>query len=224
MPIHLNATVTRGLFLLAFCLLAPGGWAFSPSLDVPQPRGGQRGSEMTIRLSGDRLYEPQELLFYRPGITVTKLEKIGDDHKAIDATIRIAADAPLGEHLFRLRCKGGISYQRTFWVGQFPNVREKRTDDGSRDLNNKFDAPQDIELNTTVQGVADSEDPDYYRVQCRKGQRLSVEVEGMRLGRSMFDPYVSILNKDRFELASSDDTALLFRDCAASILVPEDGP
>ena len=51
----------------------------------------------------------------------------------------------------------------------------------------------------TVQGVADREDDDYYQVQCKKGQRLSVEVEAMRLGRVMFDPYIAILDKNRFE-------------------------
>ena len=198
--------------------------AFTPTIGIIQPRGGQRGTEMTIRLSGDRLYEPQEILLYQSGITISNLEKEGDQNKAVKATITIAPDAPLGEHLMRLRCKGGVTYQRSFWVGQYPTVMEKRSEDGSRDLNSNFNEPQEIEINQTVQGVADREDADYYLLQCRKGQRLSVEVEGMRLGRTLFDPYVAILNKDRFELVASDDTALLFRDCAASIVVPEDGP
>lgn len=198
--------------------------AFTPTIGIIQPRGGQRGTEMTIRLSGDRLYEPQEILLYQSGITISNLEKEGDQNKVVKATITIAPDAPLGEHLMRLRCKGGVTYQRSFWVGQYPTVMEKRSEDGSRDLNSNFNEPQEIEINQTVQGVADREDADYYLLQCRKGQRLSVEVEGMRLGRTLFDPYVAILNKDRFELVASDDTALLFRDCAASIVVPEDGP
>ena len=57
-----------------------------------------------------------------------------------------------------------------------------------------------------MQGVADREDDDYYQVQCKKGQRLSVEVEAMRLGRVMFDPYVAILDENRFELAVNDDS------------------
>ena len=209
---------------LASALLAVPSLAFTPTIGTIQPRGGQRGTEMTIRLGGDRLFEPQEILLYQPGITVTSLEKVGDQHKAVKASITIAPDAPLGEHVLRLRCKGGVTYQRSFWVGQYPTVMEKRSEDGSRDLNSNFNEPQEISINQTVQGVADREDADYYLLQCTKGQRLSVEVEGMRLGRTLFDPYVAILNKDRFELASSDDTALLFRDCAASIVVPEDGP
>ncbi len=215
----------RTLSWLLVCLqFALPALAFMPVLSNVQPRGGQRGTEMTIRLSGDRLYDPEEILFYQSGISVSKLEVVGDDHKAVKATISIAPDAPLGEHLMRLRCKGGLSYQRSFWVGEYPTIMEARNKERTADLNSNFDRPQKIEINQTIQGVADKEDADYYVVQCRKGQRLSVEVEGMRLGRTLFDPYVAILNRDRFELASSDDTALLFRDCAASIIIPEDGP
>ena len=223
-PLMIPRYRSRFLVGLLGAILAHAACAFTPTIGTIQPRGGQRGTEMTIRFNGDRLYDPQEILFYQGGITVSKLEKVGDQDKAVRATIRIAPDAPLGEHLLRLRCKGGVTYQRSFWVGQYPTVMEKRTEDRSKDLNSKFEEPQDVEINTTVQGVADLEDADYYRVQCKKGDRLSVEVEGMRLAGTLFDPYVAILNRERFELASSDDTALLFRDCAASIVVPADGP
>ena len=190
--------------------------AFDPVLETITPRGGQLGTEVTVTLHGDRLFEPEELLFYKPGLTVNSLAKSGDGHKKVTAVLVIAPDAELGEHPVRLRCKGGVSAMRTIWVGQFPTVMEKEP-------NNDFAAPQEIPLNSTVQGVADKEDADYYRVEARKGQRLSVEVEGMRLGRGLFDPYVSILDPHRFELASVDDTPLLRRDPCASVLIPEDG-
>ncbi len=197
--------------------------AFTPDLARVEPRGGKRGSEVEIRLLGNRLYEPQEILLYHKGITVKSLTK-GKDHKSATAVLTIAPDAPLGEHPMRLRCKGGLSYMRTFWVGQFPTVMEARTEDRKKDINNSFTEPQKVDLNVTVQGVADSEDDDFYQVQCKKGQRLSVEVEAMRLGRVMFDPYIAILDKNRFELAVNDDSPFLKRDCAASIIIPEDGP
>lgn len=199
--------------------------AFSPDLSRIEPRGGQRGTEVELTLIGDRLFEPVELLLYEPGITVKALTK-GPDPKSARAVISIAPDCALGEHPMRLRCRSGVTYMRTFWVGQFPTVMEayETVNDRRRDLNDTFGTPQDVPLNSTVQGVADREDADYYRVQCQKGQRLSVEVEAMRLGRVMFDPYVAILDANRFELAVNDDSPLLKRDCAASIVVPEDGP
>ena len=206
--------------LIASALCAAG---FSPDLNLIEPRGGKRGTEVGITLIGDRLFEPEELLLYHQGISVKSLEK-GPDSKSAKAVLVIAPDAELGEHPMRLRCKGGISYMRTFWVGQFETVMETRTEDNKSDRNNEFNEPQKIPLNITVQGVADREDADYYQVDAKKGDRLSVEIEGMRLGRVMFDPYVAILDKNRFELAVSDDSALLKRDCATSIIVPEDGP
>ena len=211
----------RTFFLFAVTIFSAS--AFTPDLSRVEPRGGKRGTEVKITLLGNRLYEPEELVLYQEGMTVKSLTK-GDDHKSATAVLVIAPDAKLGEHPMRLRCKGGMSYMRTFWVGQFPTVMEARTEDLKKDINNTFGEPQKVDLNVTVQGVADSEDDDFYQVQCKKGQRLSVEVEAMRLGRVMFDPYIAILDKNRFELAINDDSPFLKRDCAASIIVPEDGP
>ena len=206
--------LSRSVFL--FLITLGPLHAFDPMLGTITPRGGQLGTEVTITLHGERLFAPEELLLYKPGLTVKSLTKAGDEHKKATAVIAIAPDAELGEHPMRLRCRGGVTYMRTFWVGQFPTIMETEP-------NSEFAAPQEVPLNSTVQGVADKEDADYYRVQAKKGQRLSVEVEGMRLGRVLFDPYISILDGKRFELASADDTALLRRDSCASVLVPEDG-
>ena len=79
------------------------------------------------------------------------------------------------------------------------------------------------DCHSTITGVADNEDVDYYQVEAKKGERLTAEVEGIRLGITFFDPYVAIMDAGRFELAASDDSALLWQDAVASILVPEDG-
>ncbi len=89
--------------------------------------------------------------------------------------------------------------------------------------NNDFAAPQAIPMNVTVNGVADNEDVDYYVLEAKKGERISAEVEGLRLGISEFDPYVAILDFKRFELGVSDDAALAWRDGCTSIIAPHDG-
>ena len=71
--------------------------------------------------------------------------------------------------------------------------------------------------------MADNEDVDYFVVEAKKGERITAEVEGIRLGITLFDPYVAILDAKRFELASSDDAALVWQDGFASIIAPEDG-
>ncbi len=182
------------------------------------PRGGQRGTDVTVTFPGARLNDSEEVLFYSPGFTVKEL-KPAEDGKKVTATLAIAPDCRLGEHIFRLRTKSGLSAAQSFWVGQYPSVAEKEP-------NSEFATPQKIAINHTVTGVVDNEDVDFFLVEAKKGQLLSVEIEAIRLGganRRFLDAYVAIMNKERFELATADDTALLTQDAYASIVVPEDG-
>src|SRR5262245_16768443 len=200
--------------LCPLCLCGSSAVAASPSLGGIQPRGAQRGTEAVLTFQGARLADAQEVLVYYPGITVKKLEVVNDG--AIKVTVAVAPDCRPGEHAFRVRTATGISDVRTFLVGALPVVEEKEP-------NGEFDKPQPIPLNCTVHGVVDSEDVDYYVVECKKGQRLSVEVEGMRLGVTFFDPYVAILDAKRFELATGDDSPLTQQDGGCSVVIPADG-
>jgi hypothetical protein len=188
--------------------------AASPSLGSIQPRGAQRGTEAVLTFQGARLADAQEVLVYYPGITVKKLESVND--ATLKVTVTIAPDCRLGEHAFRVRTATGVSDLRTFWVGALPVVEEIEP-------NSEFDKAQPIPLNCTVHGVIQNEDVDYFVVECKKGQRLSVEVEGMRLGVTFFDPYVAILDSKRFELATGDDSPLTGQDGGCSTIIPADG-
>ncbi|BCX49716.1 serine protease [Haloferula helveola] len=191
--------------------------SFTPELSIITPRGGQIGTEVKVRLHGKRLDQPQELLFQSPGIECLGFELgEGDKEKPLFARLRIAPDARLGEHLMRLRTTGGVSYLRSFWVGPYPTV-------GEAEPNDDFDSPQTVAINSTVEGVAKTEDEDWYKVSLKKGQRISVEAEAMRLGTAFFDVYVAVLDPKVFELASCDDAALLRTDAFVSVVVPEDG-
>ena len=55
-------------------------------------------------------------------------------------------------------------------------------------------APQPIPINVVVNGTADNEDVDYFVVEAKKGDRISAEVEGIRLGITLFDAYVAIMS------------------------------
>ncbi|MBX9628180.1 MAG: PPC domain-containing protein, partial [Gemmataceae bacterium] len=199
---------------LCLCGEPSSVFAASPSLGAIQPRGAQRGTEAVVTLQGGRLADAQELLVYYPGIAVKKLEVVND--AAVKATLAIAPDCRLGEHAFRVRTASGVSDLRTFWVGALPVVDEKEP-------NTEFDKAQPIPLNATVHGVIDAEDADHFVVEGKKGQRLSVEVEGQRLGGTFFDPSVAILNDKRFELATGDDSPNTGQDGGCSVILPADG-
>jgi hypothetical protein len=207
----------KSIFLASIGLLvvAAPAWAVAPVVRLLQPVGGQRGTEVTVTLTGQRLSDIQEILFYQPGINVISIGG-GQDPRAV-VTFKIADTATLGLHDFRVRTATGVSSLKTFSVGNLKEVTEVEP-------NNDFAKPQKIDMNVTVNGVAGNEDIDYYEVRARKGQRITVEVEGIRLGLTLFDPYVAILNARRFELATSDDSALVWQDGLVSLVAPEDGP
>ena len=192
--------------------------AASPDFSTSIPRGGQAGSEVKISIIGARLSDAEEVVFHYPGITAKDLKVV--DYKKVDVTLVIAPDCRLGEHHLRLRCRSGISYSRNFWVSQFPNVDEVEPNDD-------FAAPQKISMNVTIEAEAKPEETDYYQISVKKGERISVEVEGLRINNInqniAIDPYVAILNKDRFEIASADGSALLKQESILSIEAPEDG-
>lgn len=206
-------TVTAVLLTLTIAL---SGEVFSadPTLSVITPRGAQRGTEQVFRFSGARLEDAEEIFFYEPGVKVVEIKAVNAN--VIDVTVRIAADCQLGEHTAQVRTKSGISDYRTFFVGALPAVAEAEP-------NTDFGSPQQVALNVTVDGVVDNEDVDYYALDLKQGQRLSVEVEAMRFGQTLFDPYIAILDSRRFELSAVDDSPLLKQDAATSVIIPEDG-
>ena len=188
--------------------------AVAPNVTAIAPAGGPRGTAVEVTLRGDRLADAQEVFFYSPGITLEKIT--GAKDKEVKLVFQISADCRLGEHALRLRTTGGISALRLFYVGPFPSVEEKEP-------NNAGAKAQPIALNSTVQGTIASEDVDFFSVEAKKDQRLSVEIEGARLGRTMFDPIVTVLSADGRVLAASDDTPLLGHDGFVSLLAPADG-
>jgi len=206
-------TASRIAFITA--ILAAGfANAATPVLTNIRPQGVQRGAEMEVVFNGARLTDAKELLFYQPGVTVVDFKVVNDGQ--VKVKLKAAADCRLGEHAVRLVAASGLTELRTFYVGPFPLLEEKEP-------NNELGTAQPIPLNSTVCGIVQSEDVDYFKVAAKKGQRISVEVEGMRLGNTNFDPSVSILDKKRFVLATCDDHILLNQDPACSVIAPEDG-
>ena len=158
-----------------------------PSLGGSSPYGAQRGTEVDVRFSGARLGDAQEIFFYEPGITVKELAPEGDT--IVKAKLAIAADCRLGLHQLRIRTASGISNLRTFSVGAMPEVSETEP-------NNDFLQPQKIALDVVVNGVADNEDIDYFAIEAKKGQRITAEIEGLRLGITLLR---SVRGHSRFQ-------------------------
>src|SRR3954470_16944857 len=105
---RLTSTLTAFLLILA----ATGARASSPSLTGVRPLGGRRGTEVEVSLTGARLADAKQVLFYQPGIETTRLEAAGDGQ--VKVRFKIAPDCRLGLHDLRLRTATGLSEVRTF--------------------------------------------------------------------------------------------------------------
>lgn len=210
-------SVCTGILTIAMCLLCIDiAGAADPDLRFVRPRGGQRGTEVSLTFIGARLSDAVEILSYKKGFEFKEIKADPKNANICTAIVKIAPDCDLGEHTFQVRTKSGVSDYKTFWVGPFPEVAEKEP-------NSEFETPQPIELNQTVTGITQNEDVDYFVVNAKKGQRISAEIEGVRLATTLLDPYLAILDEKRFELKAEDDLPLLRNDSAISVIAPADG-
>ena len=205
--------------ILAFLFLVSStANAYRPEVVSSKPRGMQRGTTQKVIIQGVRLGDSRQLLLDMPGINVVSLKPLDD--KQLEVELEVPADTKPGLYPLRVVAETGLSNVLMFSVGALPTIDEVEP-------NSDFASPQVIENNVTIEGAVAREDEDYFSVNLKQGEQLTVELEGVRIkkGRSnpFFDPYVAILNSERFELATSDDAPLLQQDCLCSIKAPADG-
>ncbi|CAN5242101.1 PPC domain-containing protein [soil metagenome] len=227
--------LTLSLAVTVIGLLASELQAGTPRLGRITPPGGQRGTTVEVDFIGRALEQPRDVLFYESGLTaesITMLESVEgptgkpvavDSGTRIRAKFKIAADCPLGAHGFRLVTASGLTEYHRFFVGPFPTVLENET---LTKRNDKRDAAMDVALNSTVFGkLIEPTDIDCYRVEVKKGQRVSAEVEAARLGvdRGIPDLHLAIYDTDGKKLAAADDSALYIQDPLLSIVADRDG-
>ncbi len=208
------------------------------------PQVGQRGTQTTLLMIGARLQKIEDVVFYRPGlqfIGYELVEEIPDDNTmqmkptpagtAVALTLKIDADCPLGEHQLRIRTDDQLSEMVTFWVSPFPCVAETRMGhDQDGNTNGDIENAQPVELNNTVYGYHPKQstmDDDWYSVDLKKGQRLTVEVWSSCLGfqhfGAMSDTKITLHGPDKQFFTSVDDTSLRDMDPILNILAPESG-
>lgn len=202
--------------LLSFTTVAE---AASPSLGTILPRGAQRGTELEIAFHGDRLDDAVDVFFHESGITLKSLAV--ESANVVKATVAIAPDCRVGTQLVRLRTKTGISNGVLFSVGNLPEIAETEP-------NSQPEEAQVVALNTTVNGVVESEDVDYFAVELAAGDRLAVEIEGLRLGGMLytgmpFDPKVRVFGPGGHERVAADDNPAFLQDAAFVFVTEEAG-
>jgi WD40 repeat protein len=169
------------------------------SLGPPSPRSGQRGTTVTINLSGDGVGLAQEIVFADPGIKARLLPREKPDPNAATAELVIASDARPGFHAFRIRTPLGTPPAQTFLVSADAELNIAEPDD------EPAKAPL-ATLPTVVAGAIDKAgDIDQVRVSAKAGQTLIVSVLARALG-SALNPSIALLDDSGKPLAVSART------------------
>ncbi|HEX3151839.1 MAG TPA: PPC domain-containing protein [Gemmataceae bacterium] len=223
--------------LCSLCLCGENSEAGAPRLSRLYPPGGQQGTSVEVEFTGRGLDQPKEILFYESGITVESMTPVEtttapngkpqpvEPGTRVRVKMKLAADCPLGAHGLRIRTGGGLSEYQRFFVGPFPTVEENEV--VSKQRNDTRETAMPVPVNSTVLGrLNDPTDVDCYRVEVKRGQRVSAEVEAARLGvdRGIPDLFMTIYDAAGKKLASADDSALFVQDPVLSVLADRDGP
>ncbi len=213
--------LSRGLPIIV-CLLAS---VLAPAVTCAQqvptdpssthifPAGGQRGTEVSVRVGGECLPPSTRFRIWGEGLAappelgerVTGNYAISPRRKPSEqpvshptewkSRITIAADAPVGIGLWRLSCARGGTGGRPFIIGDLPEYIESES-------NSDPAAAEHVEMPVTINGqIAGECDLDYYRFQANGGDVVRVEMAAARLG-SALDPVVQIFDPAGHRIAA----------------------
>lgn len=216
-PAFIRSRAVSLLALLAF--FNPCFAQASPRVSWLFPPGGQRGTTVTVTVSGEDLTDITGLFATGTGLKAEPLPpteplrpplltlKRGEKPAAPDAKtfrqfrVAIAPDAPLGRREVRVYGPGGVSNARYFHVGDQPEILELEPNDDS--------TGQAIELPVVVNGrIQQDTDIDLFTFHGRKGQRIVGEIYGERslgmIGDSWLKGYLELRDGTGKVLASSE--------------------
>jgi len=243
-PIRLIAQVC------CLCIAAPFslGLGAEPSIESVWPPVAQRGTTFQLKITGGRLKNCRDLVFYSSELSCQKIDVISENE--LLATVAAAPECRLANEPFRVLSDHGFSELRTLRVSPFPVIlsaavaevsasgstrRGSRSEmaDGVASMNQvdstagtrqrgsekSSDSPavEITQLNSTLCGVLSPGVIDRYTVRLEAGQRLTAEMDAVRLGGELLDTVIFIKDPDGKVVASADDDPLLRQDPVVSL-------
>jgi len=238
----MRASSIFALLLAACAAIAPSPVLADPWIAGVTPRTVGRGATAEITIAPWH-HEARELLFYpqwsgSPGTGLAAAHGIRCVETQFDAAkqrlvcrLEVAADCQPGEYSFRVFTPAGLSSLGTVYVAPFPVIDES---EAKPNTNDTPDAALKVEPNVTVRGTlsnSPADDVDCFRVAGKAGERLSVEVDMVKMGDDLqwqpvpegYDSVVAILDSSGRRIAVNDDSPLNRQDPLLSVKLPADG-
>lgn len=229
------------ILTIIHCIVGSALLAGRPQRHIEEtlPRVAQQGTTVEVTIRGMGLSDPKEAIFYRGGIEaieftpmttvepVTNLAHGVQIAEEFTCKFKVAADCPIGEHPFRLRTATQLTSVGTFWVTPYTIIKEEEDRHyGKNDTPETAETLKDSPV--TLYGLIARGDPDCFRITRKAGERISVEVDCVRLtdlayGMGEFDLRLRIYSSKGKLLAENDDSPLHRQDPILSIPAPEDG-
>ncbi|MDB5336118.1 MAG: putative serine proteinase, subtilase family [Planctomycetaceae bacterium] len=178
-------------------------------LDSIYPIGGQRGSTVKLEFKGmeSGLTFPTGIVIDgAPGVTVKEIKPI--DGRKMEATLEIAANAPLGRRWIRVQTeRAGLTNFASFVVGSLPERLEVEP-------NSTTAMAEVTQLPLVMNGrVNPGADLDYYRFTGKKGQKLvaalaahALDIHGQYKSFGIADFSLELLDAEGRTLAAAEDT------------------
>lgn len=209
--LHISGISLRRFSLFAIFLigLTPQVRAELPSirLDRIQPLGLAAGASIEIDALGRDIEDVQALHFDHPGLSA---EFLKPGHFKVTAK----AEIPAATYEVRLVGRFGVSNPRIL------SVTHGLQDVTEIEPNNERPQAQLVPLNCAINGVADGNEQDVFKVFLKRGQRVSIDCQAMRL-ESQLDANLIISSSSGQILAANGDYH--GRDPFIDFTPPEEG-
>lgn len=174
-----------------------------------QPLGAAAGSSVEVEIQGADLEGLDRLLFDHPGISA---QPVPDKERRF--LVSVAPDVPPGTYDVYLSGRFGVSNPRLFMVTQGLG------DVADQGQNHSPEAAQPLAIDSAINGVADGNAVDFYRVPLVAGQRVLIDCHAQRLD-SELDGVLALTTLDGRPLASSGD--YFGQDPFLDFVAPVDG-
>jgi hypothetical protein len=193
-----------------------------PTLQKLTPTGAQRGTQVTLAITGTNIGDATRLIFSEPGFAskITAVKEVAIEQMAVPkgvvrtdapiedkarkfeltAVVTIAKDVPHGVHGFRLHTPLGVSNQLRFAVSSLAETKEDEPNDAAK--------PQTVTLPAALVGALSTPgDVDAYRFKARTGDEMVFQVVARPLGARL-DSVVRLLDASGKQVAENNDLDL----------------